>query len=61
MQTFTIPNTPGSWLAFWRDNAEALEAEGLTEGLCLSLARHGNLLIGGGAAPLVRVVLEPRQ
>lgn len=50
MERITL--TPAEWPTFWAANAEALEDEGVTEAEALDHARHGDLLIGGGAAPL---------
>lgn len=50
--------TAAEWPAFWSDNREALEDDGLTEAEALDRARRGDLLIGGGAAPVFIVSVE---
>lgn len=40
------------WDAFWSANAEAIDTD---EGQALTLACRGELMVGGGAAPLFRV------
>lgn len=56
MERITL--TAAVWPAFWADNREALEDEGLTEADALAHARRGDLLIGGGAAPLFCISVE---
>ncbi|GGC70479.1 hypothetical protein [Chelatococcus reniformis] len=47
-----------AWSAFWASNQEALTDEVGSEAECIDLARRGELVIGGGAAPLFVVSIE---
>jgi hypothetical protein len=54
-ETFIALNDTDDFDAFWQDNAEALECEGLTRDFAFQAACNQSLVIGGGAAPLFRV------
>jgi hypothetical protein len=43
------------WQDFWEVNGEALEDEIGDEQVCFALACNCNLMVGGGAAELIRV------
>lgn len=52
METFIPLHDTDEWLAFYRDNRDAIECD---EKQAYALACNQCLLIGGGAAPLFRV------
>jgi hypothetical protein len=54
-ETFIPLNDTDEFDAFWLDNAEAFEAEGITRDFAFQAACNQSLVIGGGAAPMFRV------
>ncbi len=56
--TFVEITGKSDWDDFWSANGDVLADDIGDEHACLNLARNGNLLIGGGAAPLFVVLLS---
>lgn len=57
-ETLTIGSL-AEWFDFQDENADGLALQGFWPLSALNAALRGELLIGGGAAPLFRVVIDP--
>lgn len=57
-ETLTIGSL-AEWFDFQAENADGLVLQGFWPSSALNAALRGELLIGGGAGPLFRVVIDP--